>query len=143
MVTNSNQTQTKIWKVSHKKLTNREIYPARCICKRDITTTNCIPLFSSSFVDNIAKSTSAKWQMFGSCEDWNIISPTSTLISILMLKSDSHLQKKIIFFIKSPLKLVKNTFYFILKAFLVLKIFKFLSWLFGYVEKTAWLKSSG
>ena len=81
--------------------------------------------------------------MFGSCEDWNIISPTSTLISILMLKSDSHLQKKIIFFHQKPVKIGEKYFYFILKAFLVLKIFKFLSWLFGYVEKTAWLKSSG
>ena len=30
-----------------------------------------------------------------------------------------------------------NAFYFILKAHFVLKIFKFLSQLFGYVEKTA------
>ena len=34
----------------------------------------------------------------------------------------------------------KVLFYFILKALFVLKIFKFLSWLFGYVEKTAWLE---
>ena len=44
------------------------------------------------------------------------------------LKSDSH----------PPV--VKNAFYFILKALFVLKIFKFLSWLFGHVEKTAWLE---
>ena len=37
--------------------------------------------------------------------------------------------------IESPLKLIKNAFYFILKAIFVLKIFKFLSGLFGYVEK--------
>ena len=30
---------------------------------------------------------------------------------------------------------MKNPFYFMLKALLVLEIFKFLSWLFGYVEK--------
>ena len=38
---------------------------------------------------------------------------------------------------ESPLDLqmVKNVFYFILKALLVLKIFKFLSWIFGHVEK--------
>ena len=30
---------------------------------------------------------------------------------------------------------MKNAFYFILKALLVLEICKFLSWLFGYVEK--------
>ena len=37
---------------------------------------------------------------------------------------------------------MKNAFYFILKALFVLKIFKFLSWLFGHVEKTAWLEKS-
>ena len=30
---------------------------------------------------------------------------------------------------------MRNIFYFILKALFVLKIFKFLSWLFGHVEK--------
>ena len=36
---------------------------------------------------------------------------------------------------KSSLKMMKNAFYFTLKAFLVLQIFTFLSWVFGYVEK--------
>ena len=36
--------------------------------------------------------------------------------------------------------MMKNVFYFILKALFVLKIFKFLSWLFGHVEETAWLE---
>ena len=40
-------------------------------------------------------------------------------------------------FIESPLKMMKNAFYFILKALFVLKIFKFLSRLFGHVGKTA------
>ena len=35
---------------------------------------------------------------------------------------------------------MKNVFYFILKALFVLKIFKFLSWTFGHLEKTAWLE---
>ena len=35
---------------------------------------------------------------------------------------------------------IKNAFYFVVKALFVLKIFKFLSWLFGHVEKTAWLE---
>ena len=43
----------------------------------------------------------------------------------------------VICFIESPLKMMKNAFYFILKTLFVLKIFKFLSWLFGYVGKTA------
>ena len=41
---------------------------------------------------------------------------------------------------ESPLKMMKNAFYFILKALFVLRIFKFLSWLFGHVGKTAWLE---
>ena len=35
---------------------------------------------------------------------------------------------------------MKNVFYLILKAFPVLKMFNFLSWLFGHAEKTAWLE---
>ena len=35
---------------------------------------------------------------------------------------------------------MKNAFYFILKALVVLNIFKILLWLFGHVEKTAWLE---
>ena len=40
----------------------------------------------------------------------------------------------------SILRMMKNAFYFILKGLFVLKIFKFLSWLFTHVEKTAWLE---
>ena len=36
---------------------------------------------------------------------------------------------------ESPLKMMKNTFSFTSRALLVLKIFKFLSWLFGHVAK--------
>ena len=36
--------------------------------------------------------------------------------------------------------MIKNAFYLILKALFILNIFKFLSWLFAYVEKTAWLE---
>ena len=36
---------------------------------------------------------------------------------------------------ESPLKIMKNVFYFTLKAFFVPKIFKFLSWFFGHVVK--------
>ena len=42
---------------------------------------------------------------------------------------------------ESPLKMMKNVFYFFLKALLVLKIFKFLSWLCGHVEKRLDLKN--
>ena len=44
------------------------------------------------------------------------------------LEPDSGLPKKIVIcFIESPLKMIKNAFYFILKALFVLKMFKFLS----------------
>ena len=60
------------------------------------------------------------------------------LYYIIILKSDSHLSKKfVICLIESPFKITKNAFYFILKALFVLKIFKFLSRLFGHVGKTA------
>ena len=35
-----------------------------------------------------------------------------------------------------PLKMMKNAFYFTLKAIFVLNIFKFLPWLFGHVENS-------
>ena len=41
----------------------------------------------------------------------------------------------IICLIESPLKVMKNVFYFILKALFVFNIFKFLSRLFGHVGK--------
>ena len=37
----------------------------------------------------------------------------------------------------SPFKMMKNAFYFTLEALFILKIFKFLSWFFGHIEK--WL----
>ena len=52
--------------------------------------------------------------------------------------------KKIMLFtsMESSLQMMKNAFYFIVKALFVLKIFKFLSWLFGHVENTGWLERS-
>ena len=46
--------------------------------------------------------------------------------------------------------MMKNVFYLVIKALIVLKMFKFLSWLFGDVEKinfkiydrTSWLKNN-
>ena len=40
-------------------------------------------------------------------------------------------------FNESPLKMVKNIFYFILRALFDLKMFKLLSWLFGDIGKTS------
>ena len=60
------------------------------------------------------------------------------LCSFFILKSDSYFLKNcVICFTESPLKIMKNVFYFILKALFVLKIIKFLSWLFGHVGKMA------
>ena len=42
---------------------------------------------------------------------------------------------EIYFLSTSSIKMMENAFYFILKALLVLKIFKFLSRLFGHAEK--------
>ena len=61
------------------------------------------------------------------------------------LKLESHLPKKIgsfyliifISFNENISKMMKNVFYFILKPLFVLKIFKFLTCLFGHVEETA------
>ena len=54
------------------------------------------------------------------------------------LKSDFH-QKKIcpICLIESHLEIIENVFYFVLQAFYILKILKFLSQHFGHVGKTA------
>ena len=49
-------------------------------------------------------------------------------------------KKGVVCFIESHLKVMKNAFYFILKALFFLKIFKFLSWFFGHAEKTTWLE---
>ena len=58
-------------------------------------------------------------------------------VYLMRLKSDSHFSNSVMYFNESPLKIMKNAF--ILKALFVLKIFKFLSWLFGHVGKTTWL----
>ena len=50
------------------------------------------------------------------------------------------LRSEKIFDNSNPLKMMKNAFCFTLKALFVLKIFRFLSWLFGHVEKTTRLE---
>ena len=60
-----------------------------------------------------------------------------TNTTIIALKSDSHLPRKICFicFNESPLQMTKNAFYFILKALFILKVFNFLSGVFGHLKK--------
>ena len=58
-----------------------------------------------------------------------------TVSSFNNLKLDSHLPKRcFICFIESLIKMMENAY------FILIKIFKFLSWLFGHAEKTAWLE---
>ena len=56
------------------------------------------------------------------------------LIQVRLSPSKKHC---VVCLIKSPLKMMKNVFHFILKVLFVLKIFEFLSRLFGHVRKTA------
>ena len=67
--------------------------------------------------------------------DYCIEHPLTTAFKVGLLK-----KKIFIFFNESHLKLMKNAFYFILKAFFVLEIFKYLFWLFDHVEKTGLIR---
>ena len=62
-----------------------------------------------------------------------------SLVTVKIVKVGLSPSKKISFicFSDSPSKMMKNAFYFILKALFVFKIFELLSWVFGGVEKTA------
>ena len=59
------------------------------------------------------------------------------MCDVKVFRSDSHLPKKkgFICFNANPLKMMKNVFYFIIKALFVLKIFKFLSYSFVMFKK--------
>ena len=58
-----------------------------------------------------------------------------------ILKSDSHLSKKWFYFLWwKPFKIMKNAFYFILKALFLFKIFKFFVLTFWSCKKTGWLE---
>ena len=59
----------------------------------------------------------------------------STLLLITLINVGLSRSKKF-----RASKMMKNAFYFISKPLFVLKIFKFLSWLFGHVEKTTRLE---
>ena len=67
------------------------------------------------------------------------------IIKIIILKVALSPSKENYFFCVTewPLKIIKNAFYFILKALFVLKISKFLSWIFGHIEKMAWWARKG
>ena len=60
----------------------------------------------------------------------------SKTITMRSLRVSPSKKMCVICLIENPLKIMKNTFYFTLEALFVLKIFKFLSWLFGHIGKT-------
>ena len=64
------------------------------------------------------------------------------LFSCSKVKVGLLLSKKNCFicFHENPLKMMENAFYFILKAFFVVKIFTFLFSDFNQIDKTAWLE---
>ena len=71
---------------------------------------------------------------------WLLVSIKSTQINFtylgFTLKSTLTFQtKNSVYVSEGSLKMMKNAFYFILKALFVCKIFKFLSWLFGHIKK--------
>ena len=72
---------------------------------------------------------------------WTILFK-SPIPAAATLKSDPHLPKKVLLFASMTAlqKMMKNPFCFILKDLFVLKIFKFLSWIFGHVDETARLE---
>ena len=81
--------------------------------------------------------------------DWHIppyisiVQSHLTLCSTYLLKVGLSPSKKLFLLFASMIvfqKMMKNAFYFILRALFVLEIFRFLFWLFGHVEKTAWLE---
>ena len=65
----------------------------------------------------------------------------ATRITNIKVRLSPSKKNFIICFNDSSSKMTKNPFHFFWKAIFVLKIFKFLSFLFGHVEKTAWLET--
>ena len=68
------------------------------------------------------------------CIAFRLASSTCFLLKVGLSPSK---KKCVICLNDSPINMMKNAFYFILKALFVLKLFSFLSRLFGHVGKTA------
>ena len=69
------------------------------------------------------------------CKSHRNLKLNSNLPQKILIYFIDSLKKFLIYFIESLLKMLKNAFYIIFKALFVLKIFKFLSWLFGHMDK--------
>ena len=69
----------------------------------------------------------------------------ATIYSTKYCKSKFKIGQKNCFvcFNENPQKMLNSAFYFLLKVLFILKRLKFLSWLSGHLEETAWLKRSG
>ena len=65
----------------------------------------------------------------------NCLNLTSVNGAILKVGLSPSKKISVICFIEGPLKIMKNTFYFILKALFVFKIFNFLFGPLGHIEK--------
>ena len=62
----------------------------------------------------------------------------------IYLKSDSHLPKKLCYLLHwKPFRNDEKYYFFYLESCFFLKIFKFLSWLFGHVGKMTSLEREG
>ena len=89
----------------------------------------------------ITPNTDTFYTVHGAFMKVSIKNPLRRYFLSFVLKTGSHFLKHFfVSLVESPFKMMKSTFYFILKALFVLKIFKFLSWLFGHVEETASLE---
>ena len=108
---------------------------------RSIFASNFSPLFSLHWHKFPRHATSLLWRsMTGT---WGPIRTRKCGSTNWLIKVGLSPTKKNFFIYDGPSKKMKNDFYFILKTLSVLKIFKFLYWLFGHVEKTGWLERSG
>ena len=75
----------------------------------------------------------------------NDITDNKKFWRVIKVRPSPSKKISVICLVESPLKMMKNVFYFILKGLFVLKIFKFLSRHFGHegLIRTAWLERHG
>ena len=104
----------------------------------------------SSYDNAVASSNQVFNQVFNSFAIWFVFKIISKYLrkssnldnATPIVKRGSHLPIKFLFgficFNERLLKIMENACYFMLKAVFILKIFKFLSWLFWSCRKTAW-----
>ena len=108
---------------SYLQLHNNPIYQSRSTAKNIVNQT-------------VSRTVNFNSTFFPRCsQEWNKLSDDINSLSSPISFKGSLLGLRQFLSSESPLKTMKNVFYFMLKALFVLEIFSFLSWLFGYVEK--------